>query len=115
MVYVFFVLANLQRKNTRCIEKMARIRRVWGLICSLIIYYLVNINFVDAGGSTLVLLDNLTIRETHSIFFKSLQGKFYGLIPYHFHLSFRCLAFQISAKIVVPMMNYERIVLQGKF
>lgn len=73
MVYVFWMLANLY---TRCIEKMAKIRRVWGLICSLIIYCLVNINYVDAGGSTLVLLDNLTIRETHSIFFKSLQGKF---------------------------------------
>jgi len=73
---------------------MARIRRVWGLICFLSIYCLVNINFVDAGGSTLVLLDNLTIRETHSIFFKSLQGEFWDLISYHFHLKF--WAFGIS-------------------
>lgn len=29
----------------------------------------------EASGNTLVLLDNLAIRETHSIFFKSLQGK----------------------------------------
>jgi len=29
---------------------------------------------VSAGGDTLVLLDNLAIRETHSMFFKSLQG-----------------------------------------
>lgn len=36
------------------------------------------------GGDTLVLVDNLAIRETHSTFFKDLQGKkmpgglFYG-------------------------------------
>lgn len=30
-----------------------------------------------ADGESLVLLDNLAIKETHSIFFKSLQGKFY--------------------------------------
>lgn len=29
-------------------------------------------------GETLVLLDNLAIRETHSIFFKSLQGLYWG-------------------------------------
>lgn len=29
-----------------------------------------------AGGNTLVLLDNLAIKETHSIFFKSLQGSY---------------------------------------
>lgn len=29
---------------------------------------------VNAGGPTLILLDNLAIRETHSIFFKTLQG-----------------------------------------
>lgn len=28
----------------------------------------------NAGGPTLVLLDNLAIKETHSIFFKTLQG-----------------------------------------
>lgn len=28
----------------------------------------------NAGRPTLVLLDNLAIRETHSIFFKTLQG-----------------------------------------
>ncbi|KAJ1527065.1 hypothetical protein ONE63_008606 [Megalurothrips usitatus] len=32
-------------------------------------------NFVQAGGNTLVLLDNLAIKETHSIFFKSLQER----------------------------------------
>jgi len=30
---------------------------------------------LDEDAETLVLLDNLAIRETHSIFFKSLQGK----------------------------------------
>lgn len=30
---------------------------------------------VSADGETLVLLDSLATRETHSIFFKNLQGK----------------------------------------
>lgn len=34
---------------------------------------------VQAGGNTLVLLDNLAIKETHSIFFKSLQERGYVL------------------------------------
>ncbi|XP_044732580.1 dolichyl-diphosphooligosaccharide--protein glycosyltransferase 48 kDa subunit isoform X2 [Chrysoperla carnea] len=34
---------------------------------------------VNAGGNTLVLLDNLVIRETHSIFFKSLQDRGFTL------------------------------------
>ncbi|XP_014475354.1 PREDICTED: dolichyl-diphosphooligosaccharide--protein glycosyltransferase 48 kDa subunit [Dinoponera quadriceps] len=34
---------------------------------------------VNAGGPTLVLLDNLAIRETHSIFFKTLQDSGYVL------------------------------------
>ncbi|KAG8224222.1 hypothetical protein J437_LFUL002678 [Ladona fulva] len=34
---------------------------------------------VKAGGNTLVLLDNLAIKETHSIFFKSLQERGYTL------------------------------------
>ncbi|XP_015594603.1 dolichyl-diphosphooligosaccharide--protein glycosyltransferase 48 kDa subunit [Cephus cinctus] len=34
---------------------------------------------VNAGGPTLVLLDNLAIKETHSIFFKSLQDRGYQL------------------------------------
>ncbi|XP_015509154.1 dolichyl-diphosphooligosaccharide--protein glycosyltransferase 48 kDa subunit [Neodiprion lecontei] len=33
----------------------------------------------NAGGETLVLLDNLAIRETHSMFFKSLQERGYTL------------------------------------
>jgi hypothetical protein len=35
------------------------------------------ISIVNAGGETLVLLDNLAIKETHSMFFKSLQGWFF--------------------------------------
>jgi len=31
--------------------------------------------FCSANKKTLVLLDNWTIRETHSIYFKSLRGK----------------------------------------
>ncbi|XP_026468589.1 dolichyl-diphosphooligosaccharide--protein glycosyltransferase 48 kDa subunit-like [Ctenocephalides felis] len=42
------------------------------LICSLCAV-------VNAGGDTLVLLDNLAIKETHSIFFKSLQDRGYVL------------------------------------
>lgn len=37
------------------------------------------INVVHGGGDTLVLLDNLAIKETHSMFFKSLQERGYSL------------------------------------
>jgi len=40
------------------------------------------------GGNTLVLLDNLAIKESHSIFFKSLQGKFCSCNPTFFVLKF---------------------------
>lgn len=40
---------------------------IFGLLCIIV--------GANAAGNTLVLLDNLLIRETHSIFFKSLQGK----------------------------------------
>lgn len=33
------------------------------------------VSHAQNAGDTLVLLDNLAIRETHSIFFKGLQGK----------------------------------------
>lgn len=50
----------------------------------------------QAAGPTLVLLDNLAIKETHSIFFKSLQGNFAILflsitsmkICHHFYILF---------------------------
>ena len=32
------------------------------------------LNAVEGGGKTLVLLDSQAMKETHSIFFKSLQG-----------------------------------------
>lgn len=32
-------------------------------------------SWAQNAGDTLVLVDNLAIKETHSIFFKSLQGK----------------------------------------
>lgn len=41
---------------------------------SIFLNFLCFLAAVNAGGETLVLLDNLAIRETHSIFFKSLQG-----------------------------------------
>lgn len=44
------------------------------LLCIVAIFGLTN-----AGGPTLVLLDNLTIKETHSIFFKTLQDSGYTL------------------------------------
>ena len=43
------------------------------IIFSLIICLFASISSADR--ETLVLLDNLAIRETHSIFFKSLTGK----------------------------------------
>ncbi|XP_034940934.1 dolichyl-diphosphooligosaccharide--protein glycosyltransferase 48 kDa subunit [Chelonus insularis] len=44
------------------------------LFCFLCIF-----TFANAGGPTLVLLDNLAIKETHSIFFKWLQDRDYTL------------------------------------
>ncbi|XP_017481651.1 PREDICTED: dolichyl-diphosphooligosaccharide--protein glycosyltransferase 48 kDa subunit-like, partial [Rhagoletis zephyria] len=35
---------------------------------------------LDSDANTLVLLDNLAIRETHSIFFKSLQDRGFKLV-----------------------------------
>ncbi|KAK6620268.1 Dolichyl-diphosphooligosaccharide--protein glycosyltransferase 48 kDa subunit [Polyplax serrata] len=45
----------------------------------LFIFYNLDKCFVVAGGPTLVLLDNLNIRETHSIFFRSLQERGFTL------------------------------------
>lgn len=42
---------------------------------SLILMQVLALNFAQNVGDTLVLVDNLAIRETHSIFFKGLQGK----------------------------------------
>lgn len=67
------VLANLVRIGCRkrtVEEKMAR------SIISILFFSFAFFAFSNAlnDGSTLVLVDNLAIRETHSIFFKSLQG-----------------------------------------
>lgn len=45
------------------------------IVFSLILMQFWAINFAQNAGDTLVLVDNLAIRETHSIFFKGLQGK----------------------------------------
>lgn len=45
-----------------------------------------------AAGNTLVLLDNQVIRETHSIFFKSLQGN----ISYNYRLCAGVLTFYLQ-------------------
>ena len=44
-----------------------------------LIVILLNFNYASAVGETLVLLDNLAIRETHSIFFKSLTDRGFTL------------------------------------
>lgn len=43
------------------------------------LYFFAIIGIANAGGPTLVLLDNLAIKETHSIFFKTLQDSGYTL------------------------------------
>lgn len=48
--------------------------RVWSLLWPLLL--LPPLGLVGAGGPrTLVLLDNLNLRETHSLFFRSLKGE----------------------------------------
>lgn len=54
---------------------MALYEEMW----TVFVIFLGTVSFVNAGGDTLVLLDNLAIKETHSMFFKSLQGRFYYL------------------------------------
>ena len=44
-------------------------------VAVLLIVYSVSQSNAELKKETLVLLDNLATRETHSIFFKSLQGK----------------------------------------
>lgn len=39
-----------------------------------VLFSIITIGYVAANGPTLVLLDHLSIKETHSIFFKALQG-----------------------------------------
>ena len=49
--------------------------RPFGFLVSLLAIFLVCFHLTEAGGKTLVLLDNSNTRETHSIFFNSLKGK----------------------------------------
>lgn len=42
---------------------------------SLVLLQFLALNLAQNAGDTLVLVDNLAHRETHSIFFKGLQGK----------------------------------------
>ena len=51
-----------------------RLEKKMALIYSFIVLLLAS--YINADKETLVLLDNLAIRETHSIFFKSLTGQF---------------------------------------
>lgn len=46
---------------------------------SLILGIIASFSVALADQETLVLVDNLNIRETHSQFFKSLQGEFAGV------------------------------------
>lgn len=49
-----------------------RLEKKMALIYSLIVLLLASC--INADKETLVLLDNLAIRETHAVFFKSLTG-----------------------------------------
>ena len=53
------------------------------MLVKLIVLFFITIlslsSLINANGETLVLLDNLAIRETHSQFFKSLQDRGYQL------------------------------------
>jgi hypothetical protein len=50
-----------------------RSTKMWSFSAYSILFVL-TVSFANAEKETLVLLDNLAIRETHSIFFKSLTG-----------------------------------------
>jgi hypothetical protein len=54
---------------------MAALRIGSVLILGCVLVFTANLQSAAAGGNTLVLLDNLIIKETHSIFFKSLTGE----------------------------------------
>jgi hypothetical protein len=53
---------------------MGRNMAMCTIMWSVFVIFVGIISIVNAGGDTLVLLDNLAIKETHSMFFKSLQG-----------------------------------------
>lgn len=49
--------------------------RIWGNNVLLLLSLAAMLHCAAADGKTLVLLDNLNIRDTHSIFFRSLAGE----------------------------------------
>ena len=49
--------------------------RTFGLFVSFLAIFLGCFHLTEAGGKTLVLLDNANTKETHSIFFNSLKGR----------------------------------------
>ena len=49
--------------------------RSFGFFVSAFAVLLACLHLTEAGGKTLVLLDNANTKETHSIFFNSLKGK----------------------------------------
>ncbi|CAH3118695.1 unnamed protein product [Porites lobata] len=54
--------------------------RPFGFLVSLLAVFLVCFHLTEAGGKTLVLLDNSNTRETHSIFFNSLKERGFDLV-----------------------------------
>lgn len=65
-----FTRTNSTRKEVKE-KKMVRVK------FQLCLFFVGLLAFANAqnAGDTLVLVDNLAVRETHSIFFKNLQGK----------------------------------------
>lgn len=51
------------------------LRKMWKYFVFICVFLQTSNAVLESDANTLVLLDNLAIRETHSIFFKSLQGK----------------------------------------
>lgn len=61
----------------------------------------------EADGKTLVLLDNLNIRDTHSVFFRSLAGSSSHVYPrYLIYVGTRCLQVQLQRVICSFMMSF---------
>uniref|UniRef100_A0A8C4S182 Dolichyl-diphosphooligosaccharide--protein glycosyltransferase 48 kDa subunit n=1 Tax=Erpetoichthys calabaricus TaxID=27687 RepID=A0A8C4S182_ERPCA len=63
-------------QNTTCVS----LPNFWPLLCPLIVLLaLLHVNSVLSNGRTLVLLDNINIKDTHSIFFRSLSDRGFDL------------------------------------
>lgn len=59
----------------------------------LILVHIWAVIFAQNAGDTLVLVDNLAIRETHSIFFKGLQGK---SMPVNLLSAYKCVCLHMT-------------------